>query len=511
LKDNEINPILNWRRNNMLEVLKTGKKIILIILAVSLIMGWFNVSTTLGEADSGSSFLDSLEQLLRDEANLFTGFDFLLHKTTTTVEEKVAFLTSFEDLLRRQTKLYKGFEDMLHIGWDCMNVEDQEKFLASFADLLDREAILYTSFENLIKNNWTDFNQEEKNKFLISFEDLLRRQTELFKSYEVLLKTKRGGISIEKTADKSVIGCEDTVTYTYTIKNWYKSKSIKNIVIIDDKLGTVVSGIYLKPYEIKIFNKSAILRETTCNIAKVMGEVDDLNASLVWANSIERCVLGNCGGGIPEPVQYGQYCESTNIEGNGVINIATKIEDRDIALDYNNELAGDGDIAIDAEHLLSEKASKLMRPVGNKTVPLSFYETTNMEYSGKTPLTGEKSLGSTQFDGGIGANIQETFSVNQLEKKQSSFFASTDPTTQIRNITQASNLMVDSPTHLIGIDTKNSFNGTWGTNSLWHQMLKTDVRDHQLFVGTFEAEKLIKFHEKPGPEKKSILCEGIDC
>ena len=495
----------------MPEVLKTGKKAILIILAVSLMNGWFNVSTTLGAGNCDSSFIDSPEQLLRDEANLFSGFDFLLHKTANTVEERVAFLTSFEDLLRRQTKLYKGFEDLLHTRWDCMNVEDQEKFLKSFEDLLDREAILYTSFKDLLNDNWKDFNQEEKNKFLNSFEDLLRRQTELFKSYEVLLKTKKGGISIEKIADKSVINCGETVTYTYTIRNWYKSKSIKDIIIVDDKLGTVISGIYLNPNEIKSFNKSAVLSETTCNIAKVMGVVDDLNASLVCADSIPCCVLVKCGGGIPEPVQYGQYCESSNIKGNGVINVATKIEDHDIALDYNNELTGDGDIAINSEHTLSENAGKLMRPVGNKTVPLNFYETTNLEYSGKTPLIGEKSLSSKQFDGGIGANIQEMFSVNQMEKKQISFFASTDPTTQITNITQASILMRDSPTHLVGIDTKNSFNGTWGTNSLWHQLLKTDVRDHQLFTGTFETEKLIKFHEMPGPDKKINPCEGIDC
>ena len=67
------------------------------------------------------------------------------------------------------------------------------------------------------------------------------------------------------------------------------------------------------------------------------------------------------------------------------------------------------------------------------------------------------------------------------------------------------------PSHLIGIETKNSFNGTWGTDATWHKIFYKDIKAHEMFTGTFEAEKTIKFHENPVPEKINIPCEGIDC
>jgi len=67
------------------------------------------------------------------------------------------------------------------------------------------------------------------------------------------------------------------------------------------------------------------------------------------------------------------------------------------------------------------------------------------------------------------------------------------------------------PTHLIGIDTKTSFNGTWGTDAKWHKIFYKDIKAHEMFTGTFEAEKLIKFHENPVPEKEKKPCEGVDC
>ena len=67
------------------------------------------------------------------------------------------------------------------------------------------------------------------------------------------------------------------------------------------------------------------------------------------------------------------------------------------------------------------------------------------------------------------------------------------------------------PSHLIGIETKNSFNGTWGTDATWHKIFYKDIKAHEMFTGTFEAEKTIKFHENPVPERVNVPCEGIDC
>jgi hypothetical protein len=468
-------------------------------------------SVVLATESADSTFLDSLESLLRDEANLFDSFEYLLRNTNTTTEENLEFLASFEDLLRRQAVLLKGFEDLLKLKWECMSIEEQEKFLVSFEDLLKKETHLYLSFQNLLGKRWDEMTSEKHVQFLRSFEDLLRRQTSLLKSYECLFKIKRGGISIEKSADKMMIDCEETVTYTYIIKNFYSSRNISKIIVIDDKLGIIADEISLAPGEIKSFTMSTSLSESTCNQAKVMGE--DPDGKLVCDYSDLVCVPVTCegAGGIPEPIQYEQYCEASKVEGYGTIDLATSIVDNQIALDYSKSLSGDGDISIDSQHSFSEKASKLMRPVQNKTVPLNFYETVSLEYSGEIPLSSEMKLSSREFDGGIGADISETFSVNQMEKEHTSFFASTDPTTNTNNSAEAKMLKNLTPVHLVGIDAKNSFNGSWGTESRWHKILKKDIYDRQFLAGTFATNKLIKFHENPVSMPAEDLCEGIDC
>ena len=129
--------------------------------------------------------------------------------------------------------------------------------------------------------------------------------------------------------------------------------------------------------------------------------------------------------------------------------MGTSIIDRALALRYSNDLAGDGDIEVNLEQVFSEKAGSLQRQVGNEMVPLNFYENTGMIYSGDTPLTGGKELSSVSFRGGIGAEVREIFSVDKLEKNQTAFFASTDPTTHVTDYAEASRLQKASPVHLV--------------------------------------------------------------
>jgi hypothetical protein len=164
---------------------------------------------------------------------------------------------------------------------------------------------------------------------------------------------------------------------------------------------------------------------------------------------------------------------------------------------------------------------------------------------------------SKEFYGGIGATIDENFAVFEMEKDQTSFFVSTAPTTRKRPVDpinqdylqllalyypeeyskymaqanptmtpeelikalknagrdseKVAQLMGNNPAHVIGMDTKNSFNGTWGTDATWHKIFYKDIKAHEMFSGVFEAEKLIKFHENPVPEKEKVPCDGIDC
>lgn len=265
------------------------------------------------------------------------------------------------------------------------------------------------------------------------------------------------------------------------------------------------------------------------------------------------------------PVQYEQFCEAQKVSGTGVIDVSTSIVDKKIALEYFNNMAGEGDFELDQEHAYSQNSDKLQRNItsvngGDKT-PLNLYESTKLTYASKnTPLMGTKFLHSKEFYGGIGAKVQESFAVYEMEKDQKSFFVSTtpynpqdpqdrampanqdylqllalyypqeyaqymaQPTHTItpeelikrlkdagRDTERVSELMGDNAAHVIGLETKNTFNGTWGTDASWHKIFYKDINAHEMFSGTFEAEKTIKFHENPVPEQLHAPCEGIDC
>jgi hypothetical protein len=253
-------------------------------------------------------------------------------------------------------------------------------------------------------------------------------------------------------------------------------------------------------------------------------------------------------------VQYEQFCEAQKVSGTGIIDVSTSVIDKKIALEYYNTMAGDGDMELDSEHAYSQNPDKLKRNVSSvnksEAVGLNLYETTKLTYAGETPLTGGKYLHSKAFYGGIGADVQEMFSVNEMEKDETSFFASTtpyrpqnvspdgtvnkgaiDPESLLkdqllkkagRDTTTVEKMMtsygeskdkpsVYVPSHLIGMETKTSFNGTWGTDAKWHKIFYKDIKAHEMFTGTFEAEKTIKFHENPVPDRVHAPCEGIDC
>lgn len=458
-------------------------------------------------ASVDSSFMDSLGDLLNDEANLLSSFDYLIHNTTTTTEERVGFIDSFDDLLRRQATLFSGFDDLLKTHWNSMDIEEQEKFLNNFKDLLKRESTLYYKLESLNEESWQDISSEKRVELLASFGDLLKKQADLLIAYEELLKNKVGGLTIANSVNKPIIDQGEKVTYTYVIKNWYK-KAVKDVVIIDDKLGTVADKVSLNPGESKSFTKSVNIYDDACNTATVLGKDPDGN---ITADDSGLVYVRVRGGGLSEPAQYGQYCDSQKIVGTGIVDVNTAIVDKDIALEYRNNMAGDGDIEYNSEHVLSENASKLQRPVNGKTVPLNFFEENKLSYAGSHPLAGQKQINSREFDGGIGANVEENFLANQIDKDQTTFFASTDPAGHISNYTQAKKIDRITPVYLIGTNISSQFNGTWGTGTTWYNVLKKKIFDRQSFTGDFEAQKLIEIHESPRPEPQATQCEGIDC
>ena len=129
---------------------------------------------------------------------------------------------------------------------------------------------------------------------------------------------------------------------------------------------------------------------------------------------------------IVPPVQYEQFCENHKVSGTGIIDVSTSVIDKKIALEYFNTMNGDGDIELDQETAYSQNADKLKRNVssvnGGNESGLNLIQATKMTYTGETPLTGGKLLNSKAFYGGIGANVQELFSVNEMEQDQTAFF-----------------------------------------------------------------------------------------
>ena len=201
-----------------------------------------------------------------------------------------------------------------------------------------------------------------------------------------------------------------------------------------------------------------------------------------------------------EPVQYGQYCEAKTLSGVGIIESRTSIKDKTIALDYDDTLAGEGEIEMESAEAMSEAAEKLQRDVPSldpeNQSSLNLFADSKLAFKGAKPLTGGKSIHSMAFYGGSGAGITDIFSAEEMEKEQTSYFSSTDN--------------ASSP-HTIGTDLKSSFNGTIETDSKMHNMFGQDIKSQQLFSGVFNLDKVIKFHKNVTTDEPKMGCNGIDC
>ncbi|HPE62928.1 MAG TPA: hypothetical protein PLQ49_02330 [Methanothrix sp.] len=214
--------------------------------------------------------------------------------------------------------------------------------------------------------------------------------------------------------------------------------------------------------------------------------------------------FGNCRLIHDEPDQYEQFCESQLVEGTGYVDVGTSVMDKKLAMDYQNQMFGEGDIGMESAQVYSQEPNKLIRPLpncsddnnGTTLHKLNFFENTKLEFEGETPLVGRRSISSIERYGGIGADVQETFSVRRLEADQTMFLGQTSNST-IRKT--------------VGVNTLNSFSGTWGTQSSLHKIFYKDIRRRDLFSGEFELQRELKFHENPVCEPKLCPCRGVDC
>jgi hypothetical protein len=331
----------------------------------------------------------------------------------------------------------------------------------------------------------------------------------------------------------------DLITYYYNVSN-NGNVSFKEVKVTDDKVVPIyISGDdnndgWLNLSEVWIYKalyrvKPSDMVGDIINIAKATAM--DPCGQPVADQDIEvvKTVIVN-----GEPIQYGQFCEAQKVSGTGFIDINTAIKDKSIALEYSNSMNGDGDIELIQEQAYSENADKLKRKIdsvnGGNESTLNLYESTNLVYSGETPLQGEKHLHSRAFDGGMGSELREVFAVQEMEAKEVSFFVQSLPYQPYngwekfqeglesvgRDTGKMDQLMrtkenVSNPARLMGLENSNAFNGTWGTESNWNKIFYKDINSREIFSGRFEANKLIKFHEYPLEGKRESACKGIDC
>jgi hypothetical protein len=378
-----------------------------------------------------------------------------------------------------------------------------------------------------------DLNRREKRSFLDPARNCMRLAALLI----LLAMTFSMAEAKEPVTGQVTEG--DLITYYYNVSN-IGDVNLTDVKVIDDKVvpiymkGDANNDSWLNLGEIWLYKAiykvtKADLMEDITNTATATAR--DPCGKPVEDKDIEVVKIAIRDG---EPIQYGQFCEAQKISGTGIIDVSTSMYDKKIALEYYNTMNGEGDIELDQEHAYSENADKLKRNIrsvnGGNESTLNLYESTKLTYSGAQPLQGEKYLHSKALYGGIGAKVRESFSVQEMEKEEVSFFVQTmpyQPRDGLKNFRKRleragrDTEMVDSlmktrenisnPAYLVGLETKNTFNGTWGTDATWHKLFFKDIKAHEMFTGTFEAEKQIKFHEYPVKDKGAIACDGIDC
>lgn len=357
----------------------------------------------------------------------------------------------------------------------------------------------------------------------------------------VLLMILTSSLNMVEANESSTKGAieGDWITYYYNVSN-IGDVNLTDVKVTDDKVapiyiaGDVNNDKWLNLNEVWLYKawykvKQSDLMSDIVNTANVTAK--DPCGKLVDDQDIEVVKTAYKDG---EPIQYGQFCEAQKITGTGIIDASTSMRDRKIGLEYYNTMNGDGDIELDQEQAYSEVSDKLKRSIesvnGGKESTLNLYENSKLTYSGNNPLQGEKYLHSESLNGGTGANVREAFSVQDMEKEEVSFYAQTMPYQPRdglknfrkgmkeagRNIKRVDELMktkegISNPAYLLGLQVKNTFNGTWGTDASWHKIFYKNIKAHEMFSGNFEVEKQIKFHQYPVKDKREMACNGIDC
>jgi len=239
-----------------------------------------------------SGIIAEFESQLRDRALSLDTFERRLEAQWPHLsdQERIDLTFKLECLLRKQAEyLYKFQADLKKI-WCFLPSCEKKKFLDSYEDLLKRESRLLLKFEEFLHKQQL-LPEDRKILFLQSFEDLIRRQAILLETFEDFLKVNCDVLEITKIAYACCPMPGDVVNYTYNIAN-KADYSIKDVAVIDSRLGIVAIGLTLAPHETIFINRSSVMEgkcgTVICNKAMVLGE--DPKGFVVHNESNKVCV-----------------------------------------------------------------------------------------------------------------------------------------------------------------------------------------------------------------------------
>jgi hypothetical protein len=203
---------------------------------------------------------------------------------------------------------------------------------------------------------------------------------------------------------------------------------------------------------------------------------------------------------ISEQAQSEDFYNRVRASGTGYFEVGSSVVDKRIGLEYYSFIYGEGDLEMDSRSGVSTRAANLQGDLGGGPVPLNLLDDLKISYSGETPMVGTKSIHSKAFYGGIGAKVEERFEVTEMEGAQTTYFASTDPSSHTKDPGEAAALRGASPAHLVGMDLSTSFTGTWESDYRWHKIFYKDMKEHHTFSGVFDVQRTLRFSESPNSD-----------
>jgi hypothetical protein len=236
--------------------------------------------------------MTEFERQLRDRALSLDAFEGNLEKKWPHLsnQERIDLTSRLESMLRKQAEYIYQFQSSLKKIWCFLPPFEKKKFLVSYEDLMKRESRLLLKFEDFLHKQQL-LPEERKIFFLESFEDLIRRQAILLEIFEDFLKANCDVLEITKMASACCPAPGDTVNYIYNITN-KADHPIKNVAVLDSRLGIAAKGLTLGPHQTIFVNASTVLDgkcgDVICNKAMVLGE--DSNGFVVHNESKEVCV-----------------------------------------------------------------------------------------------------------------------------------------------------------------------------------------------------------------------------